>query len=92
MVLVLVLLTRSSTLGIVLAVISGAGVPAVVLHLVCQHLNWPPLEQYLLSSVEGNQCIPMLGVQQMGMILGCALGWAAVYGIGSLVLMEKRDI
>ena len=92
MALVLVLLTRSSTLGIVLAVVSGGGVTAAVLHLVCQRLNWPPLEQYLLSSVEGNQCIPMLGMQQMGMILACALGWAAVYGIGSLVLMEKRDI
>ena len=92
MALALVLLTRSSTLGIVLAVISGGGVTAAVLQLVCQQLNWPPLDQYLLSSVEGSQCIPMLGAQQMGMILACTLGWAAVYGIGSLIMIEKRDI
>ena len=90
--LALVLLTRSSTLGIVRAVSSGGGVTAAVVQLVCQQLNWPPLDQYLLSSVESSQCIPMLGAQQVGMILACTLGWAAVYGIGSLLLIEKRDI
>ena len=90
--LALVLLTRSSTLGILMAVISGGGVTAAVLQLVCRQLNWPPLDQYLLSSVEGSQCIPMLGAQQMGMILACTLGWAAIYGIGSLIMIEKRDI
>lgn len=92
MALALVLLTWSSTLGIVFSVISGGGIITEVLRLVCQQLNWPPLEQYLLCSVEGNQCIPMPGVQQMGVILACTLGWTAVYGIGSLLLIEKRDI
>ena len=90
--LALVLLTRSSTLSIIMATLFGCGFVGFLLQYVCQEFGWPDLSQYLLSSVATTQCIPMLGAQQMGMILACTLGWAAVYGIGSLLLMEKRDI
>lgn len=92
MALALVALTRSSVLGITLTVLAGGGVVAQMFGLLCRVLRWPELGQYLVSSVFRTQCVPMLGAQQMGMILACTLGWAAVYGLGSLLMMEKRDI
>lgn len=91
MALALVVLTGNTTMGIILAVLSGGGVTAALLQPLCQLLHWPPLEQYLLSSME-RQCIPLLDAQQMGMILACAAGWSAVYLAGSLLAMKKRDI
>lgn len=90
--LALALLTRSSTLGIILAVLSGGGVTVAVLRVVCQQLGWLPLEQYLLSSVAQFQCVPLPGMSQIAMILGCSMGWAILYAAGSLLSMEKRDI
>lgn len=90
--LALVLLTRSSTLGIIMAVLSGGGVTAAVLRTVCRQLGWHDLSQYLLSSVAQFQCVPLPGAPQAAMILGCSLAWAAVYTAGSLLVMEKRDI
>lgn len=88
----LVLVTRSSTLGIILAVVSGGGITAAVLRTVCAQLGWPALDQYLLSSVAQMQSVPGLGREQMAMVLGCSLGWAALYAVGSFLTMEKRDI
>ena len=90
--LALVLLTRSSTLGIILAVVSGGGLVAALLQNLCQRFGWPNLSQYLLSMVAGYQCVPMLGTSQMTMILACVIGWGLVYTVGSLLTMEKRDI
>lgn len=90
--LALVLLTRSATLGIILAVVSGSGLTAVFLQNLCQRFGWHNLAQYLLSMVAGYQCIPMPNGDQIVMILCCSLGWAAVYAAGSLFAMEKRDI
>ena len=90
--LVLVLLTRSSTLGIIMAILSGGGVVAVLLQSLCQRFGWPDLAQYMLSMVASYQCVPMLGTEQMVMILACAAGWGLVYAAGSLIAMEKRDI
>ena len=90
--LALVLLTRSSTMGIIIAVISGGGVTVAVLRVVCRQLGWPALEQYLLSSVAQYQCVPLPGMPQMVMILVCSAGWAALYGAGSLLAMAKRDL
>lgn len=90
--LALVLLTRSTTLGIILAVISGGGVTVAILRTVCYQLGWPALDQYLLSSVVQAQCIPQMGAAEMTMILLCAAGWAVVYAAGSFLAMEKRDI
>ena len=90
--LALVLLTRSSTMGIIMAVISGGGVTVAVLRVVCRQLGWPALEQYLLSSVAQYQCVPLPGMPQMVMILVCSAGWAALYGAGSLLAMAKRDL
>ena len=90
--LALVLLTRSSTLGIILAVVSGGGLVAALLQNLCQRFGWPNLSQYLLSMVAGYQCVPMLGASQMTMILACAAGWGLLYAVGSLIAMEKRDI
>ncbi len=92
MALSLVLLTRSSALGITLSVLSGSGMIYSFLQVLCRQFDLPDVSQYLLSSVTASQCVPMLGAEQMTMILACTLGWAAVYGIGSLLMMEKRDI
>ena len=78
-------------MGIILTVLSGGGLTVALLQPLCQLLQWPPLEQYLLSGME-RQCIPLLDAQQMGMILACAAGWSAVYLAGSLLAMKKRDI
>ena len=90
--LALVLLTRSSTLAIVLSVISGGGVTVAVLRTVCGQLGWPALEQYLLSYVSQYLCIPLPDAGRMAAILACSAGWAALYAAGSLLAMEKRDI
>ena len=88
----LVLLTRGSTIGIVLSVLSGGGLTAALLSNLCQRFGWPDLAQYLLSSVVSRQCVPLLGASQMTMILACCVGWAVLYTLGSLLVMEKRDI
>lgn len=90
--LALVTLTRSSTLGIILAVLAGGGVTAQLLGLLCQRFHWPDLTRYLPSRVVSAQCVPMPDMDQIRMILGCSIGWALLYGIGSLIFMEKRDI
>ena len=90
--LTLVLLTRSSTLGVIMAVIAGGGLVAALLQNLCQRFGWPNLAQYLLSMVVGTQCVPMPNMEQINMILGCSICWAVLYGIGSLILMENRDI
>lgn len=92
MALSLAAMTRSSVLGITLAVLSGGGVIAELVSLVCQRLHWPALEQYLLSSLARMQRIPLPDARQMTLILGCSIGWAAVYTVVSLLSMEKRDI
>ncbi len=88
----LVLLTRGSTLGIILAVVSGGGLTAAILQNLCQRFGWPDLWQYLLSSVVQTQCVPIPDGGQIAMILCCSAGWALVYAAGSLITMEKRDI
>lgn len=88
----LVLLTRSSTLGIILAVVSGGGLTAVVLQTLCQRFGWHNLAQYLLSMVAAYQCVSAPEGGQMAMILACSIGWAALYTVGSLLAMEKQDI
>lgn len=90
--LALVVLTGSTTMGIILAVFSGGGVTAALLQPLCQLLHWPPLDQYLLSSIARTQCIPLLGAPQMSMILACAAGWSAVYLAGSLLAAKNRDL
>ncbi|MBD5083970.1 MAG: hypothetical protein HDT33_02600 [Clostridiales bacterium] len=70
----LVLLTRSSTLGIIMAILSGGGVMAVLLQSLCQRFGWPDVSQYMLSMVASYQCVPMLGAEQMVMILACTAG------------------
>ena len=88
----LVLLTRSTTLGIVLSLVAGSGLTAVLLGTVVKLLRWPPLERYLLASVVNGIYVPQAGISQVGIVLICTVAWAAVYGIGSLLAMEKRDI
>lgn len=88
----LVLLTRGTTLGILAAVFSGGGVVAILVQSLCQKFGWPDLAQYMLSMVVSRECAPMLGMEQINMILGCAATWAGAYLAGSIIVMEKRDI
>ena len=55
-------------------------------------LRWPPVEQYFLAAVVKGVYAPEAGLASIGMILPWAIAWAVIYGIGSLLLMEKRDI
>ncbi len=92
MALALVLLTRSTTLGIILSLVAGSGLTAALVGTLGKFLRWPPLEQYLLSSVVKGIYVPQSGITQVWMVLACTIAWAAIYGIGSLLSMEKRDI
>ena len=92
MALALVLLTRSTTLGIILSLVAGSGLTAALVGTLGRLLRWPPLEQYLLAAVVKGVYTPERGIAPIGMILACSIAWAAVYGAGSLLLMEKRDI
>ena len=90
--LALVLLTRTSTLGIIMAILGGGGVVAALVYNLCGRFGLPDLSAYLLSNVDRVYCVPMPAMDQISMILGCSLGWAALYAAGSLIAMEKRDI
>ena len=92
MALALVLLTRSATLGIILSLVAGGGLTAVMAGTLGKLLGWPPLEQYFLSTVVKGVYVPQSGIAQPGVILACAAAWAVIYGAGSLLAMEKRDI
>lgn len=92
MALALALLTRSSTLGIIFSVLSGGGVIATLVQMVCQQLHWPALENYLLCVVVSRQCVPFLGMPQIRTILLCTAGWSLVYLTISLLTMKKQDI
>lgn len=92
MALALTLLAHGSTLAIVMSVVSGGGVTVAVLRPVCQMLGWPALDRYLLSSVTQFQCVPAPGMSQINLILASSAGWALLYVVGSLFLMENRDI
>ena len=92
MALALVLLTRSTTLGITMSLVSGSGLTAIFFSAICRMLGWPPVEGYLLSVLVKGLYVPEIGIAQTRLGLICAAVWAAVYGVGSLLLMEKRDI
>lgn len=92
MALALVLLTRSPTLGIILSLVAGSGLTAILLGTLGRLLGWPPLEQYFLAVVVKGLYLPQGGMTQVGTVLACAAGWAVIYGAGSLLAMEKRDI
>ena len=92
MALALVLLTRSTTLGIILSLVAGSGLTAALVSALGRLLRWPPLEQALLAAVVKGLYTPEGGITPVGFVLACSLAWAAVYGIGSLLSMEKRDI
>ena len=63
-----------------------------LLQSLCQSFGWPDLAQHLLNMVVRFQCAPMPDGGRIAMILGCSLGWGALYAAGSLAAMEKRDI
>ena len=92
MALALVLLTRNTTLGIILSLVAGSGLTAAFMGTLGNLLHWPPLEQFFLSSVVAGVYVPQNGITQSWVILACTITWAAIYGIGSLLSMEKRDI
>ena len=91
MALALVLLTRSTTLGIILSLVAGSGLTVAFVGALDKLLHWPPLEQFFLSSVVKGVYAPQSGITQVWVVLACTLAWAAIYGIGSLLAMEKRD-
>ena len=92
MALALVVLTRSTTLGIILSLVAGSGLTAVLLGTAGRLLRWPPLEGYLLAPVVKGVYLPQTGITQVGAVLACTVAWMAVYGLGCLFAMEKKDI
>ena len=92
MALSLVLLTRSTTLGIILSLVAGSGLTSILVGTVGKVLHWPPVERYLLASVVNSIYVPQSGIAQVWVVLACTIAWAVLYGAGSLLAMEKRDI
>ena len=92
MALALVLLTRSTTLGIILSLVAGGGLTAALVGMLGRLLRWPPFEQYFLAAVVKGLYTPQSGITQTGVILACTMAWAVLYGVGGLLSMEKRDI
>ena len=92
MALALVLLTRSTTLGIILSLVAGGGLTAALVGMLGRLLRWPPFEQYFLAAVVKGLYTPQRGITQTGVILACTMAWAVLYGVGGLLSMEKRDI
>lgn len=92
MALALVLLTRSTTLGIILSLVAGSGLTVALVATLGRLLRWPPLEQYFLAAVVKGIYTSENGITPIGIVLACTIAWAVVYGIGSLLSMEKRDI
>lgn len=90
--LALVLLTRSTTLGIILSLVSGSGLTVALVSALGRLLRWPPLEQVFLAAVVKGLYTPESGIAPIRIILVCTIVWAVIYGIGSLLSMEKRDI
>ena len=88
----LVLLTRSTTLGIILSLVAGGGLTAALVGMLGRLLRWPPFEQYFLAAVVKGLYTPQSGITQTGVILACTMAWAVLYGVGGLLSMEKRDI
>ena len=92
MALALALLTRSTALGIILSLVAGSGLTAALVGMLGKLLRWPHFEQYFLSAVVKCVYTPEGGIAPITIILACTIAWTAVYGIGSLLAMEKRDI
>ena len=92
MALALVLLTRSTTLGIILSLVSGSGLTVALVEMLGRLLRWPPFEQCFLAAVVKGLYTPENGITPIRLILACTIAWVTVYGIGSLLAMEKRDI
>lgn len=92
MALALVTLTRSSVLGIALAVLAGGGVTAQLVTMLCRAMRLPDLGAYLVSTVARTQCVPAPDAGQITMISACILGWGLLYTTASLLSIEKRDI
>jgi len=92
MALALVLLVRNATVSIILSLVAGSGLTAALVSALGRLLRWPPLERALLAAVVKGLYTPEGGITPVGFVLACSLAWAAVYGIGSLLSMEKRDI
>ena len=92
MALALALLTRSTALGIILSLVAGSGLTAALVGMLGKLLRWPHFEQYFLSAVVKCVYTPESGIAPITIILACTIAWTAVYGIGSLLAMVKRDI
>ena len=88
--LTLVLLTRSSTLGIILSLVSGGDLTVILAGALCGRLGLPPVEQYFLSSVVRDLCAPQTGAAAL--ILACAAGWSVLYAAVSLAAIKNQDI
>ena len=92
MALFMVLLSRNNVLGILMSLASGMGLTAALSQVLPYLLHLPSPSPYFLSSVVRDQCITYLYPSQMQMILLCSAGWGLAYFLGSLLVMEKRDI
>ena len=73
MALALVLLTRSTTLGIILSLVAGGGLTAALVGMLGRLLRWPPFEQYFLAAVVKGLYTPQSGITQTGVILACTM-------------------
>lgn len=92
MALTMVLITRSVSLGILMSVLCGGGIPALMVGMFTGKLGWPRIENYFVSSLVNSCCMPQAGMEQIWVILASVAGWSALYIAGSLLLTKNRDI
>lgn len=92
MALFMVLLSRNSTLGIIVSLASALGLTAALSDVLPHLLHLSSPSPYFLCNIVQNQCLPQAYPAEIQMVVLCSAGWGLVYTVGSLLAMEKRDI
>ncbi len=92
MALFMVLLSRHSTLGILMSLASGLGLTAALSQILPHLLHLPYPSPYFLSSVVRSQCLPRPYPPQIQTVVLCSAGWGLAYLLCSLFTAEKQDI
>ena len=82
---------RREGVTVLLGVIFGCGLLVSALGQVCRALGWQPLEQWTISA--RNQAVGLTFVPaDYAVTLAVCAGWAAVYLLGSRLVLSWRDL
>lgn len=85
------ILFRREGVTVLLGVIFGCGLLVSALGQVCRALGWQPLEQWTISA--RSQAVGLTFVPaDYAVTLAVCAGWAAVYLLGSRLVLSWRDL